>query len=922
MPTTDFFSGPGFEPEDVPVKKTSPAQQPVEKQPADDEPFAGMQKLDFDFLGGDDPAVPGETDPGDPFDDFSFQRPAAPARPAQPARPAPFVFDEEPAPAPFSGVPETRITPAASASLGGTDDAPVRPVSPAQAAPKAAPFVFDFDDAPVERPASRTAASAAPSGEAAFDFSIPEEKPAPAPAATPLDGYAPLSLDFLDDAEPIAAVPPAAPAAVKPVEPPRPAQPAPKAAPFVFDFDDAPVERPASRTAASAVPSGEAAFDFGILEEKPARPAPASAAAPLDGYTPLPLDILDDAEPVAAVPPAAPAAVKPAEPPRPAQPAPKAAPFVFDFDDAPVERPASRTAASAVPSGEAAFDFGILEEKPARPAPASAAAPLDGYTPLPRDILDDAKPVAAVPPAAPAAVKPAEPPRSAEPVPKAAPFVFDFDDAPVERPASRPGQPGSTASPLYSAADAPTVAFTPAALQADAPTTAFTPVKSDAPAPAAAPQPAPPKMAAQPAPAARAARMAKEKDIGAAVFSALVADDDVPPAPAVPPASGGEELRPSGWPAATPRPANAPRTPRPINWHAPVSPTQRPAPPPAQAPQPPAAETPLDFDFEGAQPFDLFDDVPQSGYTAPQETDQAFPDLYDRDPEEAEPAPRAPQRRTRTGGGSGSGGGRPPRRSTGTARRGIPNKTIFAWAGIVLIALLIILYFVFFGGKDGDVAPGISGSVPSSTSQPADSTPPDASSAAPVETIPRDEWYMVLANRSSVLPGDFTVAETATVGEAVIDARIAEALRQRVNDAAAAGVKLKPTNGYRSIARQQELWDARVKTLMEGGLSQADAETKAIDYTSAPGTSDHNTGLGLDIVSEDHPAKDAGFAETAAAQWLAEHAADYGFILRYPSDKTEATGMDYEPWHYRYVGSEQAHKIKESGLCLEEYLAQ
>ena len=834
MPTTDFFSGPGFEPEDVPVKKTSPAQQPVEKQPADDEPFAGMQKLDFDFLGGDDPAVPGETDPGDPFDDFSFQRPAAPAGPAQPARPAPFVFDEEPAPAPFSGVPETRITPAASASLGGTDDAPVRPVSPAQAAPKAAPFVFDFDDAPVERPAYRTAASAAPSEEAVFDFGIPEEKPAPAPAAAPLDGYAPLSLDFLDDAEPIAAVPPAAPAAVKPVEPPRPAQPAPKAAPFVFDFDDAPVERPASRTAASAVPSGEAAFDFGILEEKPARPAPASAAAPLDGYTPLPLDI-----------------------------------------------------------------------------------------------LDDAKPVAAVPPAAPAAVKPAEPPRSAEPVPKAAPFVFDFDDAPVERPASRPGQPGSTASPLYSAADAPTVAFTPAALQADAPTTAFTPVKPDAPAPAAAPQPAPPKMAAQPAPAARAARMAKEKDIGAAVFSALVADDDVPPAPAVPPASGGEELRPSGWPAATPRPANAPRTPRPINWHAPVSPAQRPAPaparpapPPAQAPQPPAAETPLDFDFEGAQPFDLFDDVPQSGYTAPQETDQAFPDLYDQDPEEAEPAPRAPQRRTRTGGGSGSGGGRPPRRSTGTARRGIPNKTIFAWAGIVLIALLIILYFVFFGGKDGDVAPGTSGSVPSSTSQPADSTPPDASSAAPVETIPRDEWYMVLANRSSVLPGDFTVAETATVGEAVVDARIAEALRQMVNDAAAAGVKLKPTNGYRSIARQQELWDARVKTLMEGGLSQADAETKAIDYTSAPGTSDHNTGLGLDIVSEDHPAKDAGFAETAAAQWLAEHAADYGFILRYPSDKTEATGMDYEPWHYRYVGSEQAHKIKESGLCLEEYLAQ
>ena len=110
---------------------------------------------------------------------------------------------------------------------------------------------------------------------------------------------------------------------------------------------------------------------------------------------------------------------------------------------------------------------------------------------------------------------------------------------------------------------------------------------------------------------------------------------------------------------------------------------------------------------------------------------------------------------------------------------------------------------------------------------------------------------------------------------------------------------------------------------MEGGLCPGGCRDKGHRlHLCAAVPSDHNTGLGLDIVSEDHPAKDAGFAETAAAQWLAEHAADYGFILRYPSDKTEATGMDYEPWHYRYVGSEQAHKIKESGLCLEEYLAQ
>ncbi len=463
MPTTDFFSGPGFEPEDVPVKKTSPAQQPVEKQPADDEPFAGMQKLDFDFLGGDDPAVPGETDPGDPFDDFSFQRPAAPAGPAQPARPAPFVFDEEPAPAPFSGVPETRITPAASASLGGTDDAPVRPVSPAQAAPKAAPFVFDFDDAPVERPASRTAASAAPSGEAAFDFGIPEEKPAPAPAAAPLDGYAPLSLDFLDDAEPIAAGAARGPGGCKACG---------AAAPCPARAQGGSVRVRFRRCAcgASRIPDGGVCSSFrrGRVRfrnsgKKPALPAPASACR-ATGWL-------------------------------------HAAAAGYSGRCKACRRCAARGSGGGKACGAAALRGACAQ---------------------------------------------------------GAPFVFDFDDAPVERPASRPGQPGSTASPLYSAADAPTVAFTPAALQADAPTTAFTPVKPDAPAPAAAPQPAPPKMAAQPAPAARAARMAKEKDIGAAVFSALVADDDVPPAPAVPPASGGEELRPSGWPGGDAAPANRP----------------------------------------------------------------------------------------------------------------------------------------------------------------------------------------------------------------------------------------------------------------------------------------------------------------------------------------------------------------------------
>ena len=91
---------------------------------------------------------------------------------------------------------------------------------------------------------------------------------------------------------------------------------------------------------------------------------------------------------------------------------------------------------------------------------------------------------------------------------------------------------------------------------------------------------------------------------------------------------------------------------------------------------------------------------------------------------------------------------------------------------------------------------------------------------------------------------------------------------------------------------------------------------------AVPGTSEHHTGLAADIVTPTHQTLDPQFADTAAGKWLLEHAADYGFILRYPEDKQETTKIIYESWHYRYVGEEHAKAIKESGLCLEEYLEQ
>ena len=87
-----------------------------------------------------------------------------------------------------------------------------------------------------------------------------------------------------------------------------------------------------------------------------------------------------------------------------------------------------------------------------------------------------------------------------------------------------------------------------------------------------------------------------------------------------------------------------------------------------------------------------------------------------------------------------------------------------------------------------------------------------------------------------------------------------------------------------------------------------------------PGTSEHQAGLAVDIVDRSYQVLDHRQETTAVQQWLMAHCAEYGFILRYPSDKSELTGVGYEPWHYRYVGTEAAQAIMERGICLEEYL--
>ena len=187
----------------------------------------------------------------------------------------------------------------------------------------------------------------------------------------------------------------------------------------------------------------------------------------------------------------------------------------------------------------------------------------------------------------------------------------------------------------------------------------------------------------------------------------------------------------------------------------------------------------------------------------------------------------------------------------------------------------------------------------------------------------QSDWRMVLVNPNVKLPDDYTV-ETETADAATgkeLQTEAAEAYRQMAKAAEADGVSLMLCSGYRSVEYQQGLFDKKVEQCLSEGLSQEDAEIKAATIVAAPGHSEHNTGLAADIVAPDHQMLDTAFEQTPAFAWLSQHAAEYGFILRYPRDKTAITGIIYEPWHYRYVGVDNAAAILQSGGCLEEYLA-
>ena len=185
----------------------------------------------------------------------------------------------------------------------------------------------------------------------------------------------------------------------------------------------------------------------------------------------------------------------------------------------------------------------------------------------------------------------------------------------------------------------------------------------------------------------------------------------------------------------------------------------------------------------------------------------------------------------------------------------------------------------------------------------------------------RDDWRLVLINKQHSIPEDYevvlgridTLKGTMYCDERIIDDYL-DMLRAAQND----GVELAITSPYRDTARQEYLFNRKITAYMRKGLSYMEAFQLASQAVTVPGASEHQIGLALDIVTPTYRELREGFADTDAGKWLAENSYRYGFILRYPKGKEYVTGIEYEPWHFRYVGVEAATEITRRGITLEE----
>ena len=179
---------------------------------------------------------------------------------------------------------------------------------------------------------------------------------------------------------------------------------------------------------------------------------------------------------------------------------------------------------------------------------------------------------------------------------------------------------------------------------------------------------------------------------------------------------------------------------------------------------------------------------------------------------------------------------------------------------------------------------------------------------------------LTLVDREHPVEDDYN-SEFILLGEGqMLDSRCVDDLEAMLAACRQAGGDPVITASFRTWGAQERAWEEALAALTAQGLDQEEAERLLETRLDRPGYSEHELGLAVDLAEQGSELPQEQQAETQTLRWLKENSWRYGFILRYPENKTALTGMDCRPWHYRYVGREAAAQIHELDLSLEEYI--
>lgn len=267
----------------------------------------------------------------------------------------------------------------------------------------------------------------------------------------------------------------------------------------------------------------------------------------------------------------------------------------------------------------------------------------------------------------------------------------------------------------------------------------------------------------------------------------------------------------------------------------------------------------------------------------------------------------------------------PDERRRNEARKKAKLKSRIILIQFILIMILVISIMIL-GIKYGELSSKLSELKNGNLSSDTESTSSNTSdNTVNPDLLELDEWYLKLVGPNDSIDNDFInsvelerIDERFTTGREssiYFDKRAIEHLNNMFEAALKDNVSLISVSSYRTYSYQNTLYNNRVQRFINQGYNEADAKTTAATIVALPGTSEHHLGLAVDINEVEET-----FENTNAFKWLQKHAAEYGFVMRYPKDKQEITKIIYEPWHYRYVGVKHATAMNDLDMCLEEYI--